>query len=141
MTNEDLPSFREPEKIVDDSWKEAVRKEKEGLAAHAPAPDKASQTPHPEASPLSEMVMSIYAQALVNFGAEPGADGRRLIKMEAGVQGLMILQILKEKTKGNLTEAEQQVLDSAFADVEVCHRNAVKYVATLRQQQQQGADK
>lgn len=65
----------------------------------------------PEAS-FSNFILSLNAQALVFLGALPHPETN---KIESNIllakHTIDILEILKEKTKGNLTEEEQKLLD------------------------------
>ncbi len=65
----------------------------------------------PEAS-FSNFILSLNAQALVFLGALPHPESN---KIESNIllakHTIDILEILKEKTKGNLTQEEQNLLD------------------------------
>ncbi len=65
----------------------------------------------PEAS-FSNFILSLNAQALVFLGALPHPETN---KIESNIlmakHTVDILEILKEKTRGNLTEEEQKLLD------------------------------
>ncbi len=68
----------------------------------------------PQAS-FSNFILSLNAQALVFLGALPHPESN---KIEANIllakHTIDILEILKEKTKGNLTQEEQNLLDEVL---------------------------
>jgi len=98
------------EKKVDEAWKQQAREEKKKLASDRP------EGP-PEAS-LSLIVSSFVAQALIALGEmESPVDGKRTRDLEAAKFSIDLLQVLSDKTKGNLADEEQQMLQGALYDL------------------------
>lgn len=96
--------------IVDDDWKEEARREKERLAEEA---ESRAQTV-PEAS-FTELVNIIVMQAMASLGAFAGPDGRPMPPQpEAAKHFIDLLQVLEEKTRGNLTDEEKSLLDQVL---------------------------
>lgn len=69
---------------------------------------------------FSTFVLSLGSTAMVNLGQvpAPGTDAASK-NLPAAKQMIDILGVLQEKTKGNLTEAEQQLIDSLLYDLRV----------------------
>ena len=100
------PSGFSVKKKVDESWKDNVEKEKESIESGPSAP--------PDFTPsFSSFVTTLGMQAFVALGefqspasAEP-APPVDLVQAKSLIE---LLQILSEKTKGNLTEDEAAIL-------------------------------
>jgi hypothetical protein len=102
------------DKKVDESWKEEARREKEKLAEETK--DAPSCTP-PEAS-FALVVSSFVAQALIAMGQlKSPVDGKQMLDLDAAKFSIDILQVLEDKTKGNLTDEEDKMLQDALYDL------------------------
>jgi len=102
----------EPKKIiVDDDWKAEAKQEKERLASEeTPGP----HGPMPEPT-FPELINIIVMQAMAALGALTGPDGRAMPPQpEVAKHFIDMLQVLDEKTKGNLTEEEKKLLDQVL---------------------------
>jgi hypothetical protein len=99
------------EKKVDLEWKKKAQEEKEQLAK-----ERSAGLP-PEAS-FSMIVSSFVAQALISLGEmESPVDGQRRRDLEAAKFSIDILQVLADKTRGNLSDPEAKMLDGALYDL------------------------
>ena len=102
------------DKKVDESWKKQAKEEKERLAKE---PEGNQPQLTPEAS-LPLIISSFFTQALIALGEmENPIDGSRARDLEAAKFSIDLLQVLSDKTKGNLTEDEEKLLDSALYDL------------------------
>lgn len=98
--------------IVDDDWKAEAKREKERLAAETSAADR--QPP----SSFAELVNLIVLQSLAALGLLSGPGGERIPpNTEAAKHFIDMLQMLEEKTKGNLTDDEKNLLDQVLYEV------------------------
>jgi hypothetical protein len=72
---------------------------------------------HPLAMSFEQIVHSIYMTAILQLGGttKPGEQPR--IDLLGARQSIDMLSILAEKTRGNLTPAESQLLDNALFEV------------------------
>ncbi len=109
------------EKHVDESWKERAEQEKRGRdAQQQAAPDKAEtpKGPLPKADFIT-FVTGLGTQALISLGAmgEPAGSGRPQADVEQAKYYIDLLQVMKDKTKGNLTDTEDKYLDSLLYDL------------------------
>lgn len=100
--------------IVDDDWKAQAQAEREKLAEEQQS--EAGQQ-LPDAS-FAELLNMLVMQAMAGFGAMATPDGQR-IPPNLGVAKHFVdmLQVLSDKTKGNLTDEEQQVLDQVLYEL------------------------
>ncbi len=102
------------DKKVDHEWKKKAREEKEQLTQKAPEhsprlPDKVS---------LTQLISSLVVPALMALGEiENPMDGERTVDLDAAKFNIDLLQVLQEKTKGNLTDEEGKVLNGALYDL------------------------
>jgi hypothetical protein len=98
--------------IVDDDWKAEARKEKERLAQ-----ETASQEPLPDPN-FAELLNMIAIQAMVGFGGMAGPGGERIPpNLEIAKHYVDMLQVLEDKTKGNLTDDEKKLLDQVVYEI------------------------
>ena len=101
------------DKKVDEDWKRQAKAEKERLSKEVGAG-------HAEPPPASfaMVVSSFVAQALISMGdMQNPIDGQRHVDLESAKFSIDILQVLSEKTKGNLTDEEKKMLDGALYDL------------------------
>ena len=64
---------------------------------------------------LLDLVQSLQMGAMVGLGMLPGPDGQRPpVDLPAAKDAIDLLGILQEKTKGNLTKEEEEVLREAL---------------------------
>lgn len=123
MTEED------PDKRVDEDWKRRAREEKEkdraSLQGGAPAPEKGQgdqAPPRPGArggrTPFMEFVNSLATEALIFLGAVAHPQtGEAVFAPEQAKHVIDVLHLLGEKTRGNLTPEEDQLLKSAVHEL------------------------
>jgi hypothetical protein len=98
--------------IVDDDWKAEARKEKESLSQKAQA-----REPVPDPT-LAELVNLIVMQAAVGLGMMAGPGGQRIPPdLEIAKHFIDMLQVLEDKTKGNLTPEEKTLLDQVLYEM------------------------
>ena len=101
--------------IVDEDWKQEAQKEKEILAAQEEAEKKEKQEEKPR-GPLPEgniaaLISMLATQALFALGLlQIKGQEERKPDLELAKYNIDMLQVLEEKTKGNLTKEEEAVL-------------------------------
>ena len=107
------PNPQEPKIVVDDDWKSQVQQEKEKAKEEsAPTPDEQANDGIPPASfPL--LVSTLASQALSGLGAIPDPiENRPIVRLDLAKHMIDTLSMLEEKTQGNLSEEESQMLTS-----------------------------
>ncbi len=115
--------------IVDDDWKQEAQREKEVLAAKEKAEKEAKETeeeqpqesqgrgPMPEGN-LAALISMLATQSLFAMGLLQikGQEGREP-DLEMAKYNIDMLDVIVEKTKGNLTEEEEQVLSTTLSEL------------------------
>ncbi|MBK9118213.1 MAG: DUF1844 domain-containing protein [Phycisphaerales bacterium] len=104
----------EPEKkiIVDDDWKAEAQREKERLAQQEEA---AQELPDPS---FPELLNMIVMQAVAGMGLMATPDGQRMPpNLPIAKHFIDMLQVLEDKTKGNLTDEEKRLLDQVLYEM------------------------
>ena len=109
--------------IVDEDWKQQAQKEKEILAAQEEAEDKDEQQEQQPRGPLPEgnfaaLISMLTTQALFAMGLlQMKGQEERKPDLELAKYNIDMLQVLEEKTKGNLTKEEEAVLSNTLSEL------------------------
>ena len=109
---------KEKKIIVDEDWKAEAQREKEILAAKEEAEKEKPQEEKPARGPLPKgnfaaLVSMLTTQAFFALGLlQVKGQEKREPDLELAKYNIDMLEILEEKTKGNLTEEEQEVLSN-----------------------------
>ncbi|MGP8259668.1 MAG: DUF1844 domain-containing protein [Acidobacteriaceae bacterium] len=72
---------------------------------------------HPPAMSFEQIVHSIYMTAILQLGGATKPGEKPKIDLMGARQSIDMLAILGEKTKGNLTTAESQLMDNALFEI------------------------
>ena len=100
--------------IVDDDWKAEARREKERAAAET------AQREVLPAPSFSELVNIVVMQAMAGMGLLAGPGGQHMPpNLEVAKHFVDMLQVLEDKTKGNLTPEEKKLLDQVLYEMRV----------------------
>lgn len=116
---------------IDDDWKrqaqeekrrlaEQEKKEKEAAAPAAPvapsaSPDISTQDMEAAAdTPFAALIQSLLTQSLVYLGGMASRTGQPMLNLDSARRAVDMLGSLDEKTKGNLSDLEQRILDTAL---------------------------
>lgn len=114
-----------PKIIVDEDWKKEAKREKEDLAAQEREEKKKVQAqegprragPLPKGD-LAALISMLTTQALYALGVlQVKGQEDRQPDLEMAHYNIDMLEALEEKTKGNLTEAEEKVLRSTLSEL------------------------
>ena len=110
--------------IVDEDWKQEAQREKEVLAAKDKAEKEDKQDDEPqERGPLPEgnfaaLISMLATQALFAMGLlHVKGQEEREPDLEMAKYNIDMLDVLEEKTKGNLSEEEQAVLSTTLSEL------------------------
>ncbi len=75
---------------------------------------------------FSSLILSLTSSVLMHFGDVPDPNtGERKVDLELAKHGIDTIAMLKEKTKGNLTEDEQQMIDNILTELRLRYVKAV----------------
>ena len=103
--------------IVDDDWKSQAQAEKARLAEQADQ-TKESASGVPDKLEFLDLVRMFAQQAMMYLGAIPDPQtGKAIVSLEVAKMQIDLLSILEDKTKGNLTEEESQLLQGVLQDL------------------------
>ena len=109
--------------IVDEDWKQEAQKEKEILAAQEEDQKKKAQAEGGPRGPLPDgnfaaLVSMLTAQALFALGLlQVKGQEEKEPDLELAKYNIDMLQTLQEKTKGNLAEEEEKVLENTLNEL------------------------
>lgn len=112
-----------PKIHIDDDWKTEAAAEKERLAKQV---DEKSAGPIPEPS-FIEIIQTLAMQAMVGLGGMQGPGGQSIpANLDLAKHFIDMLDVLEQKTKGNLDDAEKDMLDTTL------HQLRMAYVEVVR---------
>ncbi len=122
---------------ADTDWKAQARAEKEQLSQKAKEDDKqqpeGGQSNLPPAD-FRTLISQIATQAMLSMGAIPDPQtGQRTVSLELAKHHTDMLGVVEEKTKGNLTDEESQMLS------QVLYELRMQYLELSKQATQQTA--
>ena len=98
----------------------------------SPGSVHSGKSPEGKKSPVGgpsflDLVMSLQMGAMVNLGMVQAGDGRRSpVSLPDAKDSIDLLDVLKEKTKGNLTEEESGVLSEGLYHLRMAYMAAFK---------------
>lgn len=125
-------SQEKPKIIVDEDWKSQAQAEKERLQAELERKQKEQPSDGgalPEAT-FPVHVTTLATQALMFLGQVPNPlTGKPEVHLEQAKHFIDTLQMLQDKTKGNLTPEESRMLE------DVLHELRLAYVTVSRHAQ------
>lgn len=140
-----------PKIIVDTDWKSQAQAEKQRLAAEEAKAKPAAAQPAPGAAPagdagpeghpappeanFEELMRLLTSQALLYMGAYPDPEtGRAVVSLELAKLHIDLLGVLEEKTKGNLSERESQLLTRTLHELRMHYVEMTRAVAKAVQE-------
>jgi len=113
--------------IVDEDWKQEAKKEKDILAAQEEAEEKDEQEEETPRGPLPEgnlaaLISMLATQALFAMGLlQIKGQEERKPDLEMAKYNIDMLQVLEEKTKGNLTKEEEAVFANTLNELRMAY--------------------
>ena len=118
-----------PELVVDTDWKAQVEKEKEVPAESEESPPNDPNDPNGDLPPasLAMLISTFYSQAMMALGVMPNpTTGEKEADLRMAKHFIDTLEMLEEKTKGNVEEEETKMFD------EVLHLLRMAYVGATK---------
>ncbi|MHC4443013.1 MAG: DUF1844 domain-containing protein [Planctomycetota bacterium] len=105
-----------PKIIVDSDWKEEARREKEELDRQTREMPLPGQLPDPS---VAELIQMIIVQASIGLGGfqDPQTGQRIPPNLPTAKHYIDLLELLQAKTKGNLDENENALLESTLHEL------------------------
>lgn len=137
MADHDAPG---PLLHIDDDWKAEAQREKERLAERRAA-EAATPTavPDPAGNPMEpgqrarlrpgqalpagfeDLVNTLTSRALMSMGAMPDPSGRAFVSLESARQQIDLLDVLEQKTAGNLDADEKSNLAATLHELRTAY--------------------
>ena len=112
--------FSQEEQDLKEEDKEPEKEETKAQEA-ASAEKQEAEAQLPEIN-FPTFIISLNASALVNLGAiEDPSSGKKVKDLPIAKQTIDILSMLEEKTRGNLTEEEEQILKNILYDLRIIY--------------------
>lgn len=109
---------------IDADWKAEAAREKERLAETERAAPR--DAPRPGEASFVEILNILAMQAAVSLGGYQGPGGERIPANPLAAKHFIdLIDVLDQKTRGNLTDTEKKVLDS------VLYEMRMQYVQTV----------
>lgn len=97
--------------------------------AEAPASSEPARDLPP--ADFATLVLSLGSSAVMYLGETPGPDGRKPARnLPMAKHAIDLLTVLEEKTKGNLTAEEGQILESLLFDLRLRYVESLKTPAS-----------
>ena len=112
--------------IIDEDWKQQAQREKEILSAQEKAEkkageDKSARGPLPPGN-FAALVSMLTTQAFFALGVlKVEGQEEKEPDLEMAKYNIDMLETLQKKTKGNLTEAEEKVLENTLGQVRMAY--------------------
>ena len=138
MTDSNEAESEEPELIIDSDWKEQVAKEKEALSGDASMDDKpddfvpkssdssndSEDIPPPPPATFEILISMMFTQAMSMLGQIPDPTGQATqVNKPYAKHTIDTLEMLGEKTKGNLSDDEAKMLSEALHALRMAYVN------------------
>ena len=102
------------------------RRRAEEEASKKAAADSAGEQGPPEVD-FPSFVMSLAAQALMMLGQVPNPEtGQSVVNLEAARQTIDIIEMLAQKTRGNLSKEEEKLMAELLASLQMAYVNKVQ---------------
>jgi len=127
MSDEDEKRESKTGKKVDEDWKRQVQEEKRRLAAQErttqaqrgrAAPRAEAAGPPPPKPSFAQFISGLATQVLITLGEmENPVTGQRQTDLAQAQHTIDLLELLQEKTKGNLTPQEENFVSNALHDL------------------------
>ena len=83
---------------------------------------------------FERLVSSLYMSGAMALGGMQDEGGKTMVDILGARQTIDTLSILAEKTKGNLTPAEENLLQSALFDLRMAYVQVTNLIAKQAQQ-------
>lgn len=128
-----------PKIIVDDDWKKQAQEEKAKLEEQSRKQQEEQQTRQLPDANFTTLVNQIAMQAVMGLGGvEDPNSGKRFLDLGLAKFQIDTLVVLKEKTKGNTSDEETQMLDATIKELQMAFVSMAKQAQTMMKQQAAG---
>ena len=128
--------------IIDEDWKSQVQSEKEKLREQEiETPEGEGELGEMPAASITYLVTTLATQAMAWLGQIPDpTTGRAVVHLDYAKLQIDTIEVLQEKTKGNLDEEETELIDNALHQLRMLFVEIQTQVAKMQMEQMQGND-
>lgn len=112
--------------IIDEDWKQSAQQEKEELAAKLEAEKEQAARPAPVAS-FEVLVNSLAMPAMMNLGMIQIPNQPPELNLAEAKFYIDLLGVVEEKTKGNLENAEHNMLTTLLYELRMAFVTLAKH--------------
>lgn len=132
----------QPKIIVDDDWKSQAQAEKARLAEESKAREaKPAEGGAPDRIEFVDLVRMLATQALMYLGAFPDPQtGKAVVSLEYARLHIDLMDVVEEKTKGNLSDEEQKMLAGTLHELRTQYVEIAKAIKKASDEGRIGAD-
>ncbi len=124
--------------IIDEDWKREAQREKDKLAAQEAVEKKKEEAEGPKRGPrglprgdLAGLVSMLTTQALFALGLiQIKGEEDREPDLELARYNIDMLEAIGQKTKGNLTPEEEELLKNTLSDLRMGYVNIANQLAS-----------
>ena len=103
------------DKKIDEGWKKRAAEEKAQADQSQPKQERRGPLPKPS---LTMFLAGLATQALIHLGElEHPVTRKKEVDLEEAKYSIDLLEMIEEKTKGNLTPEEKRYLDELLYDL------------------------
>ncbi|MCP4190925.1 MAG: DUF1844 domain-containing protein [Planctomycetaceae bacterium] len=103
--------------IIDEDWKSQVEREREEIHTKGEENEEAAVDPQTGIPPASFLMLAttLATQAMASLGQIPDPiEQKPVVNLELAKHYIDTMAVLEEKTKGNLTEEESEMLSTVL---------------------------
>ena len=113
----------EPKIIVDEDWKHQAQKEKEKTVKQEKTENRKEKPQHGQLhkGDFPTLVSMLVSQTLFALGLLHPKDEQPQLNLELAKFNIDLLDVLAEKTKGNLSDEEKQMLESSVDELRMAY--------------------
>lgn len=132
----------QPEIIIDHDWKSQAQAEKARLAEESKSREaQAASSGPPDQIGFIDLVRMLATQALMYLGAFPDPEtGKAVVSLEYARLHIDLMDVLEEKTKGNLSGDEQKMLTGTLHELRTQYVEIAKAIKKASDEGRIGAD-
>lgn len=113
---------------IDDDWKTQAAAEKERLASELEQGGAEGQ-PDIQGTPFMEVINTLAMQAMIGLGGMQGPGGQQIPpNLDTAKHFIDLLDVLEQKTKGNLEPDEATVLNQTLHQLRMIYVEVVRGV-------------
>ena len=117
--------------IIDEDWKQQAQKEKEILAKQEEpekekAGDKKNQRGPLPKGDFAALISMLVTQTLFSLGLLEVEGQKKEPDLELAKYNIDMLETIEEKTRGNLTEEEEKVLENMLSQIRMGYVKAAE---------------